>query len=370
MADSNGVVSANEAIVDPVQVTTIHVTPLSSSGEVVLTPLEQIAEPEFVFPPRWRPFLRSDLPLGVCEKLKIALFSVTFMPVRLLFFFLAVVLYSLTVFIVKGCCGASADRFIRFMGRISARAALFSLGFFYISTTGSAGDSADQAPVIVCNHISWLDILVLMAQCNFPSFTAKAAVRDVPFIGYLCSANYAVYVPKNHHPQVGQVLEHPPSQRALAKLSCATYVPAAGSTKDTASADSGSTGQMAGVNARGTRAARSSSVATGAILEHCARAEQGEVPPLAIFPGMRCSARDSAEFSVCLIPSPSFFSLLQKEPRRMAINCSTSTKELSPVVVPSSRLSCDTRTETSLWRGSRSFSSRTSCRHCVSSTIG
>ena len=102
-----------------------------------------------------------------------------------------------------------------------ARAMLFSMGFVRIrhtswrskprsngasggsgagaSVAGAAGQlseelrSRDETPIVVCNHVSWLDILLV--QCFYAgAFVARIEQRTVPIIGGICDALPCVYV--------------------------------------------------------------------------------------------------------------------------------------------------------------------------------
>lgn len=49
------------------------------------------------------------------------------------------------------------------------------------------------APVLVSNHVSWLDVLVL-ASAFWPRFVSKAELQSVPLLGALASAHRTVFV--------------------------------------------------------------------------------------------------------------------------------------------------------------------------------
>lgn len=53
--------------------------------------------------------------------------------------------------------------------------------------------SRDETPIVVCNHVSWLDILLV--QCFYAAaFVARVEQRSVPIIGGICDALPCVYV--------------------------------------------------------------------------------------------------------------------------------------------------------------------------------
>lgn len=43
----------------------------------------------------------------------------------------------------------------------------------------------DYVPTFVCNHTSWLDVMILIIHYA-PAFAAKKALRKVPIFGLLC----------------------------------------------------------------------------------------------------------------------------------------------------------------------------------------
>lgn len=55
------------------------------------------------------------------------------------------------------------------------------------------GRPAAGAQLLVCNHVSWLDISVI-ASCNLARFVSKAEVQDWPIAGWLASAAGTFYI--------------------------------------------------------------------------------------------------------------------------------------------------------------------------------
>jgi len=51
--------------------------------------------------------------------------------------------------------------------------------------TGTLPDQETQQALFVANHVSWLDICLVMAICP-TQFVAKSEIRDWPVIGFLC----------------------------------------------------------------------------------------------------------------------------------------------------------------------------------------
>ena len=58
------------------------------------------------------------------------------------------------------------------------------------------GIAPRRATVIVANHLSWIDIL-LIAGATGSAFVAKAELRAVPLVGWLCGLNHTVFVSRD-----------------------------------------------------------------------------------------------------------------------------------------------------------------------------
>lgn len=67
------------------------------------------------------------------------------------------------------------------------------------------GQVASSA-LIVCNHISWLDIFVIntLHTCHF---VAKADIRNWPMIGYLCSKAGTIFLARGRQREVRRIYE-------------------------------------------------------------------------------------------------------------------------------------------------------------------
>ncbi len=56
-----------------------------------------------------------------------------------------------------------------------------------------SGELSDMPALIVCNHVSWLDIFVVnsLRPCRF---VAKSEIRDWPLIGWLCEKTGTIFI--------------------------------------------------------------------------------------------------------------------------------------------------------------------------------
>ena len=151
-------------------------------------------------------FRRPDPQPGVYEVSKTLLLLIFALPVRALVLCWAVCSYY-------GACrglfwmygGQPPRRLLDLLTIVCSRAALLALGFWHIDVRDSVARPSG-AICIVTNHVSWLDILVLMCAApnshhvgesvsagafvllryRFqPSFVCKAGVFDIPLIGWL-----------------------------------------------------------------------------------------------------------------------------------------------------------------------------------------
>ncbi|HEV2110630.1 MAG TPA: lysophospholipid acyltransferase family protein [Gammaproteobacteria bacterium] len=68
------------------------------------------------------------------------------------------------------------------------------------------GSPADEPCVVVANHISWLDILVLATQSD-AGFVAKAEVGEWPVLGWMFRAGGTEFVRRGSHDSVARLLQ-------------------------------------------------------------------------------------------------------------------------------------------------------------------
>lgn len=87
--------------------------------------------------------------------------------------------------------------------RWSARGLLFALGIRW-RRCGTAPKQTAQGWFVVANHISWVDILAILA-CQPVCFVAKAEIRHWPVVGYLAARAGTLFVERNRRQDVGRV---------------------------------------------------------------------------------------------------------------------------------------------------------------------
>lgn len=60
--------------------------------------------------------------------------------------------------------------------------------------------------VFVSNHLSWIDIL-LLAGASGSAFVAKAELRSVPIVGWLCTLNHTIFVSREDRLRVADQID-------------------------------------------------------------------------------------------------------------------------------------------------------------------
>ncbi|WP_284155257.1 lysophospholipid acyltransferase family protein [Sulfuricystis thermophila] len=93
------------------------------------------------------------------------------------------------------------DRWRRALKRRWSRQLLEMLGVKL-----GAGDTAPPPGLIVCNHISWLDIFVINAITP-AAFVAKAEVKDWPLIGWLCARTETLFLERGSRTSARRTIE-------------------------------------------------------------------------------------------------------------------------------------------------------------------
>lgn len=68
------------------------------------------------------------------------------------------------------------------------------------------GAISDSPALIVCNHISWLDIFAINT-CRPCRFVAKSDIRDWPFIGWLCARTGTIFIARGKLREVRRIYE-------------------------------------------------------------------------------------------------------------------------------------------------------------------
>ena len=150
--------------------------------------------------PEWRIFERQDRPLTLSELLKLVFCAATLLPARLAIcltcfggYWLALRLLALRV----GCSMSrplpvSVRRAQSCLGRWATSGFLFGMGLWPMRRIG--GPPKDLTGVtLLCNHASYVDILVMMAEV-MPAFVSKQALGDVLGVGFMAKFAGCIFV--------------------------------------------------------------------------------------------------------------------------------------------------------------------------------
>lgn len=91
------------------------------------------------------------------------------------------------------------------------------MGFYHIKVNGDSSltQNGVKANIIVMNHLSWLDILVMMAMADgIPGFVAKRETQNIPYIGYKSKVWQCIYVDNRLNKTTGNNVTEQISARA------------------------------------------------------------------------------------------------------------------------------------------------------------
>ncbi|XP_072403492.1 lysophosphatidylcholine acyltransferase 2 [Chiloscyllium punctatum] len=152
-------------------------------------------------PPIINPFI-YHVHLSVTDKLKIAVASITLVPLRLLcIFFVALVAWPCAL-LGRVCCPVCANsdpipnwkrRASRFVLKTLGRAFFFCMGFMEIKVKGKKADAAEAPILVVAPHSSFFDAAVNIVA-DMPSTVSRAENADIPLFGLLLQCSQPVLV--------------------------------------------------------------------------------------------------------------------------------------------------------------------------------
>jgi len=165
---------------------------------------------------RFKPFVRNDIPLTGLELIKTIFVGMFILPIRILFFMIWFGLYLIFMSIgtkdIKDFTkpidekhrfwfDEILDTFNIIFGVRLTDFFSICIGFNCIRVKGDnsmENENGVKANIIVSNHISWLDIYMLMITAEkLPAFVSKAEVKKVPVIGWLSEAWQCIYVDRS-----------------------------------------------------------------------------------------------------------------------------------------------------------------------------
>lgn len=114
-------------------------------------------------------------------------------PVRIVILFHFLLGYWFLVRVVPALrCSLRLRQFSRHVARVALCLAGARLRYVSVDNVPVPPPLNPTVPILISNHISYLDVLVLMAL-HTPAFLAKGSIRRVPVIGFLADAWQCLY---------------------------------------------------------------------------------------------------------------------------------------------------------------------------------
>ena len=155
-------------------------------------------------------FVRLDYPFW--SKSKFYFGAIFLLPIRLILLVCCVIFCFTCMKIVmingelnKPILGIRR-KWIKLITSSTCRTILFIAGIYYIpyvqekiktylaDYVNNNTSKNQKAPIMVCNHVSWVDTLFLVSSPFCPSFLAKEEVSHIPFIGFVAKVLQALFV--------------------------------------------------------------------------------------------------------------------------------------------------------------------------------
>ena len=100
---------------------------------------------------------------------------------------------------------SSRRSIIQISSRIFPRLFLLGAGFWWIKKEGTPPDP--KAAVVVSNHCTWVDIMVLLVSDELPSFLSSDWVSKMPFVGTIARCMQCVFVDRSNEESRAKVTE-------------------------------------------------------------------------------------------------------------------------------------------------------------------
>eukprot|EP00455_Lapot_gusevi_P012833 TRINITY_DN1616_c0_g2_i1.p1 TRINITY_DN1616_c0_g2~~TRINITY_DN1616_c0_g2_i1.p1 ORF type:complete len:571 (+),score=204.43 TRINITY_DN1616_c0_g2_i1:63-1775(+) len=157
---------------------------------------------EKVKPTEINPFVNPKWKITEAERLRLTLMGITLAPLRLIFIVvvLSIISFVLSITALKGLnkeklsqpFEASRRATVELVCRLGSRLVMLGLGFWYIPTKGKPA-KRDQAPVVIANHITFIEPIFLLSQF-VPSPVGAAEHLKAPLIGKILQAIQAIPV--------------------------------------------------------------------------------------------------------------------------------------------------------------------------------
>ena len=121
---------------------------------------------------------------GVYELTKLFIGLVTLVPLRVVLIVLLILPYYLVARLVV-CFPPThfGKSFLEHMTRGVSRTVLFLCGFHWLHVRGAPEEDSTRVPIIVSNHVSFVEVLFFMSMHHPPAFVFKQECLKLPVIG-------------------------------------------------------------------------------------------------------------------------------------------------------------------------------------------
>eukprot|EP00331_Platyophrya_macrostoma_P010790 CAMPEP_0176428158 /NCGR_PEP_ID=MMETSP0127-20121128/12993_1 /TAXON_ID=938130 /ORGANISM="Platyophrya macrostoma, Strain WH" /LENGTH=375 /DNA_ID=CAMNT_0017809807 /DNA_START=22 /DNA_END=1149 /DNA_ORIENTATION=- len=173
---------------------------------------------------KYAPYRRTDIPRW--SKIEMWLGGVFLLPYRLVITIVTVVVCGTVCSIliigvdVKKEIGCLRRFFIRCWSLIPSRIIFYIWGFYWMEKRYHNICDLDPtyprnkpqkniiAPIVTCNHVSFLDIFYFLKSRYVPGFLSKASVGNIPFVGTIARARQCLFVNRTDRNQKDAVLHN------------------------------------------------------------------------------------------------------------------------------------------------------------------
>jgi 1-acyl-sn-glycerol-3-phosphate acyltransferase len=129
---------------------------------------------------------------------------------KIILFFIAVLCYLITTMPLLIYFQFNPWRARKILARILHHYAKLGLAIFDIRPQYQTLDRANQPALHVCNHLSYLDILIIAARAPV-CFVTSQEIRETPFLGHLCILSGCLFVERRNknsiHNEINEVSE-------------------------------------------------------------------------------------------------------------------------------------------------------------------